>query len=162
MIVAGESSYLLDIATALSANGVLLAIVAPDRVLVERAVRIAEDQDGVVFGITADPSNRTVWKRIAPHIEQRLGPIDVAVVVATAPTRRVISTTLLPDMTARGRGVLIEAGAKVPTRKTAAGVRHRSIQGAFAAGELAAAVLLCASDTMVASSLVMTARQTPA
>jgi hypothetical protein len=163
MIVAGESSYLLEVTQALAGNGVLLAIVAPDRELVEAAVALAEAESGVVFGITADPSAAVIWQRIASHIEQRLGPIDVVVSIATAPTRRVIANALLPDMTARRRGVLIEAGAKVTSRTTPNGVHHRAITGGnFTARDLAACVLLCASDTLTARQLVVRAGQLPA
>jgi NAD(P)-dependent dehydrogenase (short-subunit alcohol dehydrogenase family) len=163
MIVAGDSSYLLEVTQALAGNGVLLAIVAPDRQLVEAAVALAEAADGVVFGITADPSAAVIWQRIASHIEQRLGPIDVVVAIATAPTRRVIAKALLPDMTARHRGVLIEAGAKVVSRPTPAGVHHRAITGGnFTARDLAACVLLCASDTLAVPQLVVRAGQPPA
>jgi len=109
MIVAGESSYLLEVTQALAGNGVLLAIVAPDRDLVEAAVALAEAESGVVFGITADPSAGVVWQRVAPHIEQRLGP-----------------------------------GAS------------------FTARDLAACVLLCASDTLTVPQLVVRLGQPPA
>jgi NAD(P)-dependent dehydrogenase (short-subunit alcohol dehydrogenase family) len=146
----------------LAANGALLAIVAPDRGVVEQSLEIAEQAGGAVFGITADPSSSVVWKRIASHIEQRLGPIDVVVSIATAPTRRVIANALLPDMAARRRGVLIEAGAKVPPRAMAPGVRHRSITGAeFSADDLAATVLMCASDTLTVPRLIVRCAQPP-
>jgi hypothetical protein len=162
MIVVGQSSDLLEITQALANNGVLLAVVAPDRALVEAAVALAEAAEAVVFGITADPSSATIWKRIASHIEQRLGPIDAVVAIATAPARRVIAHALLPDMAARQRGVLIEAGAKVATRATAPGVRHRAITGGdFAASDLAAAVLMCASDTLTVPYLVVRSAQAP-
>jgi NAD(P)-dependent dehydrogenase (short-subunit alcohol dehydrogenase family) len=162
MIVAGESSYILAVTRALAANGALLAIVAPDRGVVEQSLAIAELAGGAVFGMTADPSSAVVWKRIASHIEQRLGPIDVVVSIATAPTRRVIASALLPDMAARQRGVLIEAGAKVPTRAMAPGVRHRAITGGdFSGDDLAATVLMCASDTLTVPHMVVRSAQAP-
>jgi NAD(P)-dependent dehydrogenase (short-subunit alcohol dehydrogenase family) len=163
MIVAGESSDLLEVTRTLAANGVLLAVVAPDRTLVAGAVALAEAAEGVVFGITTDPSARQSWSRIAPHIEQRLGPIDVVVSIATPVTREVIAAALLPDMAARRRGVLIEAGVGVESRPTPAGVRHRAVtRGNFTAADLAASVLLCASDTLSMTHLVVSSGQPPA
>jgi NAD(P)-dependent dehydrogenase (short-subunit alcohol dehydrogenase family) len=156
MIVAGESSDLLETVRALASNSALLAIVAPSREIVQASTAIAETYGATVFGMTVDPSSPAVWERITQHIEQRLGPIDVVVAIAAAPTRRVIADALLPDMTARGHGVLIEAGATVQSLPTSGGVRHRALTGGdYTAGDLAAAVLLCASDTLTALHLTI-------
>jgi NADP-dependent 3-hydroxy acid dehydrogenase YdfG len=160
-VVAGESSYLTDIVEALATNGALLAIVAPDRPTVDGAVSRAEQLATSVLGLTADPGDAAVWERITPHIEQRLGPIDVAVTIAAARTRRVIVNALLPDMAARQRGVVVEVGSSVARSAPPPGVRRRGVQGdtTATASDLAAAVLLCASDIVIAPSLLVSLGQ---
>lgn len=164
VIVAGDSPWIVEVVRGLAANGVLLAIVADDRTIVDDAVRVAEALDTAVVGMTADPASPSVWERVAPHIEQRLGPIDVAVAVGGAAMREVMSSAVLPDMTARHRGVLIEVDANVSIVTTPTGVRHRGIQVAAgaaitntaAAEDISGAVLLCASDTVTAASMTVT------
>jgi NADP-dependent 3-hydroxy acid dehydrogenase YdfG len=160
-VVAGESSYLTDIVEALATNGALLAVVAPLRSTVDAAVARAEQLATSVLGTTADPSNPDVWERIRPQFEQRLGPIDVVVTIAAAGTRRVIVEALLPDMTARQRGVVVEIGSSVRRSAPPLGVRHRGVQGdtTATASDLAAAVLLCASDIVAAPSLMLSIGQ---
>jgi NAD(P)-dependent dehydrogenase (short-subunit alcohol dehydrogenase family) len=160
-VVAGESSYLTDVVEALATNGALLAVVAPLRSTVDTAVARAEQLATSVIGMTADPSDPGVWDRITPHIEQRLGPIDVAVTIAAAGTRRVIVDALLPDMAARQRGVVVEIGSSVVRSAPPPGVRHRGVQGdtTTTASDLAAAVLLCASDIVTAASLLVSLGQ---
>jgi hypothetical protein len=151
VIVAGDSARIVEVVRALAANGALLAVVAEDRAVVESAVAVAEALEAAVLGMTADPSSAAVWERVAPHIEQRLAPIDIAVAVGADSLRRAVTAALLPDMTARHRGVLIEIDAKVSPMVTPAGVRHRAVQvGVGNDADVAATVLLCASDTVTA------------
>jgi hypothetical protein len=161
VIVAADSRRLIEVARGLAANATLLAIVAPDRDIVDEAVQIAESLDAAVVGMTADPASDDVWVRIAPHIEQRLGPIDVAVAIGSAELRQTVAVALLPDMAARHRGVLVEVDATVAPLATADGVRHRGIQTGtdddLADADIAAAVLLCASDTIAAPALLISA-----
>jgi hypothetical protein len=163
VVVAGDAPGLIDICAALGRNGSLVAVVCADASVVEAATTTAQRADQGGFGFAADPASPAVWERVTPHIEQRLGPIDVAVVVAPAATRATVVAALLPDMTARGRGVVIESGPSVSAVTTEPGVRHRAIRGdRLSATDLAAAVLFCASDTVVAPSIVVTADQRPA
>jgi hypothetical protein len=157
VVVAGESSVLFEVTVMLVANGAVPAVVAPDRSIVDEAAAAADAAGRAGLGITADPSQPETWDRITPHIEQRLGPIDVAVVIAREPTRQVIVDALVPDMVARARGVIVEAGAVVAPRSLPDGVRHRAIQGTagVAASDLAQVALLCASDTIAAPGLVV-------
>jgi hypothetical protein len=162
-IVAGESTVILATVRALATNGVRLAIVAADRAVVDAARERAEGLGADVLAITADPASRAVWARITSHIEQRLGPIDLAIAIASVETCRVVVAAISPDMAARGRGVLIEAGPQAAPLPTATGVRHRAIRlEAGAASDLAAAVLLCASDTLSATPLLLVVAQPPA
>jgi hypothetical protein len=162
-IVAGESTEILDTVRALASNGIRLAIVAADRAVVDAARELAEALGADVLAITADPASTAVWARVTSHIEQRLGPIDLAIAIASAETCRVVVAAISPDMAARGRGVLIEAGPRAAPLPTATGVRHRAVRvGAGSPGDLAAAVLLCASDTVSATPLMLVVAQPPA
>jgi hypothetical protein len=154
IVVAGDSRRLIAVVRGLAANAALLAIVAADRDIVDEAVQVAESLDAAVVGMTADPASPQVWARVAPHIEQRLGPIDVAVAIGDEVLRQAVASALLPDMAARHRGVLVEVDATVSPLATADGVRHRGIQtGGLSDDDIAAAVLLCASDTLAAPSV---------
>jgi hypothetical protein len=161
VIVVGDSRRLIEVVRGLAANAALLAIVAADRDIVDEAVQVAESLDAAVVGMTADPASAEVWTRIAPHIEQRLGPIDIVVTIGAAPLRHAVETALLADMAARHRGVLVEVDATVSPVATPDGVRHRGIQTGSADSltdtDIAAAVLLCASDTITAPALVISA-----
>jgi hypothetical protein len=156
-IVAGKSPRITEVVRGLAANGTLLAIVSGDRDTVDDAVAVAESLDVAVLGMTADPSSAAVWERIAPHIEQRLGPIDVVVVLGEQTMRDVVRAAVLPDMTARHRGVLVEVDDSASVITTSGGVRHRAIDIAAdtAHSDIAATVLLCASDTVAAASLAI-------
>jgi hypothetical protein len=155
--VATDAPCVVEVVRGLAANGVLLAIVGEDRELVDDAVRVAEALDVAVLGMTADPSSAEVWERVAPHIEQRLGPIDIAVAIGSAAVRAALGAAVLPDMTTRQRGVLVEIGADVTTTPPSSGVRHRSIDVAedTADEDVAAAVLLCASDSVRAPTMTI-------
>jgi hypothetical protein len=165
IIVAGDSRRLIEVVRGFAANAALLAIVAADRDIVDEAVQVAESLDAAVVGMTADPASAEVWERIRPHIEQRLGPIDVAVTIGAAPLRQAVSAALLADMAARRRGVLIEVDASVAPVATGDGVRHRGIEtgstDSLTDTDIAAVVLLCASDTITAPSVRFHAGQGP-
>jgi hypothetical protein len=150
VIVAGDpGGILIDVVRALAANGALIAVVATDRGVVDAATAGLDAQG---FAMAADPMSETVWARIVPHVEQRLGPIDVVVTIGTTATdRAVVAAAVVGDMAARRRGVVIEVGPD-PPGPTWDGVRRRHIVGG-AAEAVAAAVLLCASDAMPASAL---------
>jgi NAD(P)-dependent dehydrogenase (short-subunit alcohol dehydrogenase family) len=161
MVIAVESGDAAEICAALAGNGAILAVVSADRSTVDRDVAVAEAAGAVVIGFTADASDPAAWQRIAPHVEQRLGPIDVAVAIGSEPARRVVADALATDMAARSRGVIIEIGATVTTWAAPPGVRHRSIlvDDGVPLRDVASSVLLCASDTIRSSSLTVTLGQ---
>ena len=146
VVAAGDGWPVADVVAGLAANGALIAVVSADRTQVDQAV----------LRLAADPSSRAVWERVAAQVEQRLGPIDVAVAMGDDELRRVVRAALAPDMTARRRGVLIEIGTSVEVPDLAPGLRHRGIECDSADADLAATVLLCASDSV--SSPVLTIR----
>jgi hypothetical protein len=158
-VVAGDSACIVEVARGLAANGVLLAIVAAERATVDDAVRVAEALDVAVLGMTAEAASPEVWERIAPHIEQRLGPIDIAIAIGDAEIRAALGGAVLSDMAARRRGVLIEIGTDVASIVPTPGVRHRRIHvlgDAVSDSDVAAAVLFSASDTITAPALETT------
>jgi NADP-dependent 3-hydroxy acid dehydrogenase YdfG len=163
VVLAGESSVLVEVSGVLIANNALPAVVAADRSIVDDAVAAAESAGRPILGMTADPSRPETWERIAAHIEQRLGPIDVVVVVASEAATKVVVDALVPDMAARGRGVVVEVGAPAAQRQFPDGVRHRAIRGAATtpASDVAQVVLLCASDTISTPHLLVTLGQPP-
>jgi hypothetical protein len=160
VIVAGGPGHTVEVVRAFAANGALVAIVAADRPVVDESVRVAEELDATVVGLAADPASAEVWARVTPHIEQRLGPLDVVVVIGAHPVREAGLAAVLPDMTARSRGVLIEVGDDVTPRRAPDGVRHRGIHpagpGTNTDRAVAAAALLCASDSFVTASAIVT------
>jgi hypothetical protein len=154
VIVAGDSPAVIDVTRAFAANGAMIAIVSGNRDVVDQSLQAAEELGAAVMGMTTDPTSASAWQRLASHIEQRLGPIDVAVVVGPASMRRVVGAALLGDMAARARGVFIEVDDVVASVRLAAGVRHRALESAgVASGDLAALTLVSASDTIAASTL---------
>jgi hypothetical protein len=157
VVVAGDSPLIEAVVRALASNNMLLAVVAPDREIIDRALAITDALGVAAFGMTADPASPPVWERIGQHIEQRLGPIDVVIAIAAEPTRRVVAAALVPDMTRRGHGVLIEVADDAATIAVGGGVRHRAIAvSSPAPDDVAALVVFCASDTVSAPTLSIT------
>jgi NADP-dependent 3-hydroxy acid dehydrogenase YdfG len=156
-VLAGTSSIVAPLAHAFCDNAALIALVVDDRAVVDQATSYA-DQTGVAsLGIVADPAQRSTWDRVAPHIEQRLGPIDIMVAIGPPAVRTVIAAALMPDMAARKRGVIVEAGSKVGPLSVPAGLRHRAVSAGEGVSpwDLAAAVTLCASDVLVAPKVTI-------
>jgi NAD(P)-dependent dehydrogenase (short-subunit alcohol dehydrogenase family) len=152
VIVAGDDpAAVVEVVRALAANGALIALVAADRATVDAAVAVADGLEAQVFAMAADPASEAVWQRLVPHVEQRLGPIDVVVAIGDAASRAVLAAAVVGDMAERRRGVVIEVGPD-PSRPATDGVRRRHVVGGEPDG-VAAAVLLCASDAMPAMSL---------
>lgn len=148
VIVIADSELLAGLVGELATNGMLIAAVAADRELVHRAIGAAEALGAMVNGFTVDPGDPAVWERIRPHIEQRLGPIDVAICAETATVREVVRAALLPDMLARNRGVIIEIDQAVgPAVELGNGVRHHTVEASLPAAELVGTVVALASDT---------------
>ena len=143
VVAAGDGWPFADVVAGLAANGALIAVVSADRVEVDQAV----------FELAADPSSPAVWERVAAQVEQRLGPIDVAVAMGDVALREVVRAALAPDMAARRRGVLVEIDTRVEIPDLAPGLRHRGIECNSPDADLAATVLLCASDSLASPVL---------
>ena len=92
--MAGHAPTLASLAAALVDAGALVAFVAPNA-----SAPTADAQ------VHADPADRQVWERIAPHVEQRLGPVDG--VVTDAVTEPVVEEVFGPDLVRRGHGAVV-------------------------------------------------------
>jgi hypothetical protein len=150
IVTGDDATTVVEVVRALAANGGLVAVVA-DRAAVDSAVAVAMGLDAQVFGMAADPADESAWARIVPHVEQRLGPIDIVVAIGEPDARAVLANAVVGDMAARRRGIVVEVGPD-PVGPQHGGVRRRHVIG----GEpdaIAAAVLLCASDAMPAVTL---------
>ncbi|HTR71393.1 MAG TPA: hypothetical protein VMH41_14355 [Mycobacteriales bacterium] len=122
-----RASIAVEVARALAAQHARFACVIADRSALTAALAAAAALDVPALGVNADPALPSVWERVTPHTEQHLGPIDAVVTIGTPRIRRPVASALLPDMLARGRGVLIEIGPRVARRSSDGPVRHRSI-----------------------------------
>lgn len=123
-LVAGtDARTVLDVVRALARNRMPVAAVAPDRVAMTTAAAEWTHGDASVIAVTGDPADPQLWHRVAPHAEQRLGPIDVLVLAGEPAMHDLVVAALLPDMAARARGVIIEVGAGAG-RDLPAGVQH--------------------------------------
>lgn len=101
VVVAGHAPDLAALAADLVGAGALVAFVAPDG-----GVPAAQ------ASVRADPADSTVWERIAPHVEQRLGPVDG--VVTDARSEATVRAVFGPDLVRRGHGsVLLADGLTV-------------------------------------------------
>jgi hypothetical protein len=145
VIAVGIDEALIEITRHLAANHMLIAVVSPDRDVVRQSVEIAESLGAMVNGFTVDPADPSVWQRIAPHIEQRLGPIDVVICGGGATIHDAVVAALAPDMAARHRGILIDIGTDI-VEPLGDGVRHHSIDADLQPQEVAATALRLASD----------------
>lgn len=124
-VVAGtQNTALLEVVGAFAANRMPVAVVAPTRNVTTAAAGFFADTNLGVIAVTADPSDSAVWRRLAPHAEQRLGPIDIVVLAGELRMRDLVVGMLLPDMAARTRGVIIELGTARAMREMPTGVHH--------------------------------------
>jgi hypothetical protein len=96
VVVAGEHPAFPDLVNALTDAGAFVAFVSATRTV---------PSAGASF--RADPADPSVWGRVAPHVEQRLGPVDV--VVAEAACLTVVEPVFLPDLRRRGHGAVLTA-----------------------------------------------------
>lgn len=139
VVAAADPFFATVIATLLSAAGCLAAIVCPDPATVRR---LNEQASGAV-GFAADPTDRSAWERILPHVEQRLGPIDAVIAAAGDNAESLLVELVGSDLAAR-RGVLVtvgESGTAVPE-----GVRRVCLPaGADPAGDARAALAAIAA-----------------
>jgi NAD(P)-dependent dehydrogenase (short-subunit alcohol dehydrogenase family) len=142
-IVAGtHTGTILDVVGAFATNRMPVAVVAPDRAAMTTAESLFADSDIRVIAVTGDPSEPALWQRVAPHAEQRLGPIDVVVLAGDAAMRDLVVATVLPDMAARRRGVIIELGPELAERRMPTGVHHFLAMTADSAVGFAAAAAM--------------------
>lgn len=96
VVVGGAAEVLSSVVTDLLAAGALVAVVSPVR-----------GNEGAHIAYAADPGDPDVWQRVAPHVEQRLGPVDA--VVVDADTADLASAVFGPDLARRGHGVVMVA-----------------------------------------------------
>lgn len=97
-VVAGEDLLTVrEIVSTLSACGVNVAAASGQRI---------EDLPTQVHLVRGDIDDEALWQRTLAQVEQRLGPIDIAVGVGTATVLRAAA----PDMSARGYGVALFVG----------------------------------------------------
>jgi NAD(P)-dependent dehydrogenase (short-subunit alcohol dehydrogenase family) len=94
VVVAGHATGLAGLATSLVEAGALVAYVAPTD-----ALPVAQ------ASVRADPADPSVWERIAPHVEQRLGPVDG--VVTDAASAATVQAVFGPDLVRRGHGAVL-------------------------------------------------------
>lgn len=141
-MVAGTGESLLEIVRAVISERALVAVVSSDHALVATAVGLAEASGTPILGLTSDPADADVWQRNAPHIEQRLGPIDVVIAVGPPELRSPVENALAPDLAARHHGVVVMVGDEADATGHRSGVRFESVRpGDLGPGSLADAVL---------------------
>jgi NADP-dependent 3-hydroxy acid dehydrogenase YdfG len=147
-LVTGDHRGLVEVVRRLAANGAPVGVVAADRARVDAALAATDGQPAM--GVVSDPADPGTWERVIPHAEQRLGPIDVVVAMGSDDDRRAVLAAVLPDMTARGRGVIVEVSEAAPPDISPAAIRHRyvTVGAAVRAEDIAAVVTMCASDVL--------------
>jgi hypothetical protein len=96
-VVAGAESGLVGVAAALVEAGAFVAFVAVE--LTAASVHAS---------FRADPGDPDVWGRVAPYVEQRLGPVDG--VVTDSATRPVVDAVFAADIRRRGHGDVVVVG----------------------------------------------------
>ncbi len=84
----------------------LVAIVCADGGLA-RDINEIGDEHLVAFA-PAEPESAETWQRIVAQVEQRLGPIDAAVLGLPAEQARLVRDTVTPDMSARHLGAVLD------------------------------------------------------
>lgn len=86
--------------------GAQLAVVTPDRATIVDLERAAAEISGaVLLAYQADPNDTATWARLAPHIEQRVGPVDA--VLCAPGAVEATTATFAEDMQRRGHGAII-------------------------------------------------------
>lgn len=147
-LVAGDGDAIVAIAHALAANGSPIGVIAPERAIVDDALAGAADVNAM--GVLSDPTDPATWTRVVPHAEQRLGPIDILVVVGTDIERQPAVRAVTPDMGARRRGVVVEVGEPGDLLPLPDEVRHRVVStvGNMDGPAVASAVAFCVSDVL--------------
>lgn len=96
VVVAGDSAALADVAAQLVEAGAFVAVVST--VVQVPAAHVA---------FRAEPADAEVWQRVAPHVEQRLGPVDA--VVTDQQLQPLVEGVFGADLRRRGRGAVVGA-----------------------------------------------------
>jgi len=96
VVVLATESDAANRASRLLRHGVLLAVVTTDGTGLDAV-------EALVF--RADPADPATWDRVAPHIEQRVGPIDAA--LADPGALDAVRDAFEPDMLRRGHGAIV-------------------------------------------------------
>lgn len=99
-VVTGADPLLGDVAAALAAAGGLVAVVSLDLAV-----------PTVHTNVRTDPVDTIAWERVAPYVEQRLGPVDAVVTDRTSAST--VQSVFGPDLHRRGHGtvVVVDAGS---------------------------------------------------
>ena len=101
VVVAGEEVGLAAAADAAFRAGAQVAVVSTTLASTACTVRFR-----------ADPTDDSVWERVAMHVEQHLGPVDGVVTDGVA--QPVVSRVFGPDLDRRGHGdIVVVAGDPV-------------------------------------------------
>ncbi|HET7530651.1 MAG TPA: hypothetical protein VFJ98_06790 [Mycobacteriales bacterium] len=98
VVVAGEHPAFAELVAALADAGAFVAFVSAEQTVSSASA-----------SFRADPADPSVWERVAPHVEQRLGPVDV--VLADSGCTTTVAPVFLPDLRRRGHGDVLTAPA---------------------------------------------------
>jgi hypothetical protein len=94
VVVAGDRPVLAEVAAQLVAAGAFVATVST-------LIRVPTAQ----LSFRADPGDAQVWQRVAPHVEQHLGPVDA--VVTDDIRQQLLEEVFGADLRRRGHGAVI-------------------------------------------------------
>lgn len=104
VVAAGDDPGHLALARALAQAGAVVAVVAGQR------------SDELPMSYRGDIADRQLWERVAPHVEQRLGPVDL--VAGAEPVLELLSEIFGADLRRRRRPdpVLLPPAVDVATQ----------------------------------------------
>jgi hypothetical protein len=100
VVIAGSHPTFPEVVATLVDAGALVAFVSADA---SASVAHAD--------VRADPTDASVWDRVAPHVEQRLGPVDL--VVGDTASVVVLEAVFRADLVRRGHGDVLVAAPDV-------------------------------------------------
>src|SRR3954468_18433917 len=91
---------------ALLERGVEGAVATTQRATIDDLERAAAERPGaMLLAYQAEPDDAATWARLAPHIEQRVGPVDA--VLCSPSAVDATTATFAADMRRRGHGAII-------------------------------------------------------
>ena len=123
VVLAADDDRLADAVAALLGAGALVGVVTNNAEAVRRLTdQVADEGLQPPLMFRADPADAESWPRIAPHLEQRLGPVDA--VVADAASMPTVADVFGPDLRRRGHGDVLELADDVVSAVGRA-IRHR-------------------------------------